>query len=251
MNKQYIYGRHPVLEALKSSTKVRYLYLAEGQKKKGVIAEIVTSAKQNRVQLKWLPRREFEQLMEKKVNHQGVIAEIAPFSYSSVENILSLAKIRNESPFLLLLDGIQDVHNFGALLRTAETAGMHGVIISKRRAVGVTATAYKSSAGAVNYLPIAQVTNLTQTIKQLQAQNIWMVGLEMTGAQLYYQANLKGALGIVVGAEGKGISRLVAQTCDFRVRLPMRGKISSLNASVAGGIVIYEALRQREGHFRG
>ena len=182
MTKQYIYGRHPVLEALKSRTKVRGLFIAEGQKKKGIIAEIVISAKQNRVQLKWLPRREFEQLMQKKVNHQGVIAEIAPFSYSSIENILLQAKIRNEPPFLLLLDGIQDVHNFGALLRTAETAGMHGVIISTRRAVGVTATAYKSSAGAVNYLPIAQVTNLTQTIKQLQAMNIWIVGLDMTEA---------------------------------------------------------------------
>ena len=245
MANQQIYGRHPVLEALRSGSKVRVIYLAEGQKQKGVIAEIITIAKQGGIGIKWVSRHRLARLVEANANHQGVVAEIAPFRYSTVETILMRAKQRQQPPFLLLLDGIQDTHNFGALLRTAYAAGMHGVIIPQRRAASVTPTVYKSSAGAVNYLPIAQVTNLTRTIKQLQTENIWMVGLEMAGQQLYHQANLKGPLGIVVGAEGKGLSRLVAENCDFLVQLPMKGRVESLNASVAGAILIYEALRQR------
>jgi 23S rRNA (guanosine2251-2'-O)-methyltransferase len=245
MASDYIYGRHPVLEALKAGARVRALYLAEGQKQSGIIADILLEARQRGVRVEWLPRARLERLVEGDANHQGVAAELAPFRYSSVEQILENAAQREEAPLLLLLNGIQDVHNLGALLRTAEAAGVHGVIVPERRAAGVTPTVYKSSAGAVHYLPIAQVANLTQTIKQLQAQNLWFVGLDMAGEQLYHQANLKGPLGIVVGAEGRGLGRLVAETCDFLVRLPMRGQVDSLNASVAGAILIYEAIRQR------
>ena len=245
MNTQQIYGRHPVLEALRAKAKIQVIYLAEGQKQKGVLAQIVAQAKQARVRLKWVSRHTLTRLTETNAAHQGVVAEIAPFRYSSVERILARAKKKAEPPFLLLLDGIQDVHNFGALLRTAEAAGMHGVIIPQRRAASVTATVYKSSAGAIHHLPIAQVTNLTRTIKQLQQEKIWVVGLDMAGKELYHQANLKGPLAIVVGAEGKGLSRLVMETCDFLTQLPMKGHVQSLNASVATAILIYEALRQR------
>lgn len=241
----YIYGRHPVLEALRSGTRITGIFLAQGQKESGPVAEIMAAAKVAGVRVEWLPKGALARLVEPDANHQGVVAELPPFRYSSVEAILARAAQRSEPPFLLLLDGIQDVHNLGALLRTAEAAGVHGAILPERRAASVTPTVYKSSAGAVNYLPIAQVTNLTQTMKQLQAQNLWFVGLDMAGEQLYHQANLKGPLGIVVGAEGRGLGRLVAESCDFLVQLPMRGQVDSLNASVAGAILIYEALRQR------
>jgi len=245
MKTQQIYGRHPVLEALRARAKISAIYLAEGQKQKGALAQIIAQAKQAKVRLKWVSRQTLTRLTEAKAVHQGVVAEIAPFRYSSVERILAQAKKKNEPPFLLLLDGIQDVHNFGALLRTAEAAGVHGVIIPQRRAASVTATVYKSSAGAIHYLPIAQVVNLTRTIKQLQQKKVWVVGLDMAGKELYHQANLKGALAIVVGAEGKGLSRLVSENCDFLIQLPMKGHVQSLNASVATAILIYEVLRQR------
>ncbi len=240
-----IYGRHPVLEALKADAAVRKVLLAEGQKEGGVVAEIVEEATRRGVRIEWVARKRLDQITEAEANHQGVVAELPPFRYSSVDDVLAAAGASGEAPFILLLDGIQDVHNFGALLRTAEAAGVHGVIIPERRAVGVTPTVYKSSAGAVHHLRIAQVTNLTQTMNELKQQGIWFVGLDMAGEQMYHQANLKGGLGIVVGAEGRGLGRLVAETCDFLVRLPMRGAIDSLNASVAGGILLYEALRQR------
>lgn len=245
MPSEHIYGRHPVLEALRSDTPVKVVFLGEGQKQTGVIAEIMQVAAQHNVRVEWLSRGALERLVEPDANHQGVVAELPPYRYSSVEAILKRAAERGEPPFLLLLDGIQDVHNLGALVRTAEAAGMHGLVIPSHRAAGVTPTVYKSSAGAVNFLPIAQVTNLPQTMQQLQGQGIWFVGLDMAGEEPYSRSNLKGPLGIVVGAEGKGLGRLVAETCDFLVHLPMRGRVDSLNASVAGAILIYEAVRQR------
>lgn len=240
-----IYGRYPVLEALRAGAAVRRVLLAQGQKQSGTITEIVALAQQQGVPIVEERRNTLDQLTEEGANHQGVVAELPPFRYSTVEEILARAAARNQPPFLLLLDGIQDVHNFGALLRTAEAAGAHGVIIPERRAASVTPTVYKSSAGAVHYLPIAQITNLTRTIKELQQQNIWFAGLDMAGPQLYHEANLSGGLGIVLGAEGSGLSRLVAETCDFLIRIPMRGQIDSLNASVAGALLLYEAAKQR------
>ena len=242
----YIYGRHPVLEALHAGARVQQLLVAEGQKESGTLAEILAAAAQRGAAVERVSKGKLTQLVGRDANHQGVVAALPPFRYSSVETIL--ARAEGEPPFLLLLDGIQDVHNFGALIRTADAAGVHGIIIPQHRAAGVTATVYKSSAGAAFHLPIAQETNLTLTIQQLKAEHgIWFAGLEMTGAQRYDQANLRGPLAIVLGAEGRGLSRLVAEQCDFLVKLPMRGAVSSLNASVAGGIVMYEALRQRQG----
>lgn len=241
-----IYGRHPVLEVLRSEAAVTRVIIAEGTQATGVMAEIVAAAQARSVPVEYRSRQQVARLVEAEANHQGVLAQIPPYRYSTVAAMLERAAQRGEPPLLLLLDGIQDVHNLGALIRTAEGVGAHGVIIPERRAVGITPTVFKSSAGAVTYLPIAQVTNLTTTIKQLQAQGMWFVGLEMEGSQPYYRANLKGPLGIVVGAEGKGLGRLVAESCDFLVHLPMMGQIASLNASVAGGVLLYEALRQRE-----
>lgn len=245
MSLDYIYGRHPVLEALNSGARIQQIVLADGQKQSGTLAEILAAAQQSDTPVEWVSKGKMTQLVGRDANHQGVVAALPPFRYSSVDAIL--ARAGDEPPFLLLLDGIQDVHNFGALIRTAEAAGMHGIIIPQHRAAGVTATVYKSSAGAAFHMPIAQETNMTRTIQQLQERGIWFAGLEMDGAQPYDRANLRGPLGIVLGAEGRGLSRLVAEQCDFLVRLPMQGAVSSLNASVAGGIVIYEALRQRQG----
>ncbi|MDQ4074621.1 MAG: 23S rRNA (guanosine(2251)-2'-O)-methyltransferase RlmB [Chloroflexota bacterium] len=245
MASERIYGRHPVLEALRADAEVRKIILAEGQKQSGIIREILEEAERRGVRIEWTARGTLDRLVEQGVNHQGIVAELPPFQYSSVEEILDRAERLGEAPFLLLLDGIQDVHNFGALLRTAEAAGMHGVIIPERRAVGVTPTVYKSSAGAIHHIPIAQVTNLTRTVKQLKERHVWFVGLDMAGEQVYHEANLSGALGVVLGAEGSGLSRLVAEICDFLVHIPMKGEVDSLNASVAGAILIYEALRQR------
>lgn len=247
MTSDTIYGRHPVLEALHSDIPVRRVLLVEGTPTTGIVGEIIQAAQQRTIPVEWRPRAAFAKLVDADANHQGVLAQVPPFKYSTVDAILQIARDRNEPPFLLLLDGIQDVHNLGALIRTAEGAGIHGVIIPERRAVGVTPTVYKSSAGAVLHLPVAQVTNLNQTMKHLQTrENIWFVGLDMGGKVPYYRTNLKGALGIVVGAEGKGLGRLVAEGCDFLVELPMRGKVDSLNASVAGAILMYEAVRQRQ-----
>lgn len=242
---EMIYGRYPVLEALRAGVGVRALWLAEGQKAGGVVAQILAEAEGRGVAVHWVPRGRLDRLVEEGANHQGVAAELPPFRYSSVDAMLRRAEERGEPPFLLLLDGIQDVHNLGALLRTAEAAGMHGVVLPERRAASVTPTVYKSSAGAVHFLPVAQVTNLTRTIQELQERGLWVGGLEMGGEQLYHEAKLVGPLAIVVGAEGRGLGRLVAERCDFLVRLPMRGQVGSLNASVAGAILIYEALRQR------
>jgi 23S rRNA (guanosine2251-2'-O)-methyltransferase len=248
MTTDTIYGRHPVLEALRSETPVRRILVLEGTDPHGIIGEIIEAAEARKISVDWRPRSAFAKLVEEDANHQGVLAQVPPFKYSTVDAILQIARDQNVPPFLLILDGIQDVHNLGALIRTAEGAGIHGVIIAERRAVGVTPTVYKSSAGAVLHIPIAQVTNITQTIKQLQTRdNIWFVGLDMGGKVPYYRTNLKGALGIVVGAEGKGLGRLISESCDFLVELPMRGKVDSLNASVAGAILMYEAVRQRMG----
>lgn len=245
MATERIYGRHPVLEALKAGSRVQRLLLAQGQKEGGIVGELLALAQQQGIPVERLPRQQLERLIEPDANHQGVVAEVPPFRYSSIGAILERAKARQEAPFILMLDGIQDVHNLGALLRTAEAAGMHGVIIPERRAASVTPTVYKSSAGALHYLPIAQITNLTQSIKQLKEAGVWVAGLDMAGEQPPHKSNLLGPLALVVGAEGKGLSRLVAEHCDFLVSLPMHGQINSLNASVAGAIVIYEALRQR------
>src|SRR5690348_13950561 len=243
---EYIWGRNPVLETLRSSRRVHRLLLAEGTRDAG-LAEILREAEQRHVSIDYVPRRRLDELTRGAV-HQGCVASVAPRTYASVEDMLALAAERGEAPLLLILDAIQDINNLGSLLRTAEAVGAHGVIIPEHRAAGLTPAVDKSSAGAIEHLPVAQVTNLTRAVDTLKKSGIWVVGLAGEAAQDYDHVDLDRPLALVVGNEGKGIGRLLREHCDFLVRLPMRGKVNSLNAAVAGSIVLYTAWRQREKH---
>jgi len=238
-----IEGRNSVLELLESDRDINKILIAKGEKH-GSINKIITIAKQRKIVIAEVERQKLNAISETN-NHQGVIAIVPPFNYSSVEDILESAKQKNEDPFILILDGIEDPHNLGSIIRTAETAGIHGVIIPKRRAASVNATVSKSSAGAVEHVKIARVNNINETIKYLKEEGLWICGTDGDAKDYYYNQNLKGALAIVIGSEGFGMSRLVKENCDFLVKIPMKGKITSLNASVSAGIVIYEAVKQR------
>lgn len=242
---EYIWGRNPIVETLHSKRPIKRILLAEGQREASSLAVIVQEATRRHVPIETVPRSRLDQLSRGAV-HQGCLAVVEARSYATVDDILAEAERKNEPPFLLILDAIQDVNNLGSLLRTAEAAGVHGAIIPEHRAAEVTATVIKTSAGATEHLLIAQETNLTRTIEFLKNQNIWVVGLAGEAKTEYTQANLTGALALVVGNEGKGISRLVREHCDLLIKLPMRGQVNSLNAAVAGSIALYEALRQRE-----
>jgi 23S rRNA (guanosine2251-2'-O)-methyltransferase len=242
---EYIWGRNPVLETLHSPRQVKRIFLAEGQREAPALASIVQEAKQRHIPLETVPRTRLDQLSRGAV-HQGVLAVVGERRYASIDEILAFAESRHEPPFLLILDAIQDVNNLGSLLRTAEAVGVHGVIIPEHRAAEVNATVIKTSAGATEHLLIAQETNLTRAIENLKKRTIWVVGLAGEAKMLYTQADLTGPLALVVGNEGKGISRLVREHCDLLIKLPMYGHINSLNAAVAGSIALYEALRQRE-----
>jgi len=238
-----IEGRNSVLELLESDRDINKILIAKGEKH-GSINKIITIAKQRKIIIAEVERQKLNAISETN-NHQGVIAIVPPFNYSSVEDILNEAKEKNEDPFILILDGIEDPHNLGSIIRTAETAGVHGVIIPKRRAASVNATVSKSSAGAVEHVKIARVNNINETIKYLKEEGLWICGTDGDAKDYYYNQNLKGALAIVIGSEGFGMSRLVKENCDFLVKIPMKGKITSLNASVSAGIVVYEAVKQR------
>jgi 23S rRNA (guanosine2251-2'-O)-methyltransferase len=238
----YIYGRNTVREALLAG-RVRKVLMQTGAT--GVAAELQADARRLGVPVSSADRRELDRLAA-GANHQGVVAEVSPFVYSSLDEILAEATKRGEPPFVLLLDCIQDPQNLGTLLRTAEAVGIHGVVIPRHRAAEVTPAVEKASAGAVEHLRIAQEANLTLVIQHLKAAGLWVAGIEDTPAATdYAKASLSGPMAIVVGSEGKGISRLVRESCDFTLRLPMRGKVTSLNAAVAGSVVLYEALKQR------
>lgn len=241
---RFVYGRNPVLEALRSNQRIERILLARGVKRSGAIERILVQAQQRGIPVEWVERTKLDRMA---ASHQGVVAEVAPFRYADVAEMLALAKRRGELPLLLALDHIQDVHNLGALIRTAEAVGVHGVIIPERRAAGVTPAVFKTSAGAVAHLPIAQVTNLVRTLRTLKEADLWIVGLDMAGTQEYDTLDWEMPVCIVVGGEGEGLSRLVRETCDLRVRLPMRGKVESLNAAVAGSIVLYTAWRHGAG----
>jgi 23S rRNA (guanosine2251-2'-O)-methyltransferase len=242
---EYIWGRNPILETLHSPRSVNRILLAEGHREAASLAAIMQEAKRLHIPLETVPRTRLDQLSHGAV-HQGCIAVVEARKYADLDEILAYAEYKNEAPFLLLLDAIQDVNNLGSLLRTAEAVGVHGVILPEHRAAEVNSTVIKTSAGATEHLLIAQETNLTRTIDFLKKQNIWVVGLAGEAKTLYDRANLSGPLALVVGNEGKGISRLVRDHCDLLIKLPMRGQINSLNAAVAGSIALYEALRQRE-----
>lgn len=237
-----IEGRNAVLEAFRAGKTIDKLYVLE-HCQDGPVHTILREAKKHDTLIQFVARERLDQLSETK-KHQGVIAALAAYKYAQVEDILALAAKRGEPPFLFLLDGIEDPHNLGAIIRTANLAGAHGVIIPKRRAVGLTATVAKASAGALNYTPVAKVTNLNTVMKELKEQGVWFVCADMGGTTLY-DLDLKGAIGLVIGSEGEGVSKLVRQNCDFAASIPMKGDIDSLNASVAAGVLAYEIVRQR------
>ena len=234
-------GRNAVLELLKSEKDINKIYIERGEKH-GSINEIIAKAKDARIVLVEVDKMKLDQMAE---NHQGVVAVIPPFNYCEIEEILECAKNKNEDPFILILDGIEDPHNFGSIIRTAETAGVHGIIIPKRRNVAVNSTVAKVSTGATTYMKIARVNNLNDTIRRLKEEGLWVIGTDGDAETLYYNQDLKGPLAIIIGSEGFGMSKLVRENSDILIKIPMKGKITSLNASVSTGIVIYEAVKQR------
>lgn len=237
-----IEGRNAVIEAFRSKRPIDKVFILDGCTD-GPMMTVRREAKKQDVIVKYVSRERLDQMSETG-HHQGVIAYAAAYEYATVDEILERARQKQEDPFVILLDNIEDPHNLGAIIRTANLAGAHGVIIPKNRAVGLTATVAKASAGALNYTPVAKVTNIAKTIEELKKEGLWFVCADM-GGETMYRLNLKGAIGLVIGNEGEGVSRLVKEKCDFTAAIPMKGEIDSLNASVAAGILSYEIVRQR------
>ena len=238
-----IEGRNSVLELLESGKDINKIYVTRGEKH-GSINKILGIAKERRIIVVEKDKRQMDEMAQED-NYQGVIAIVPPFEYVGIQDILQNAAEKNEDPFVLILDGIEDPHNLGSIIRTAETAGVHGIIIPKRRAVSVNSTVNKASAGAVEHMKIARVTNITDAIDELKRVGLWICGTDINAEKYYYNQDLTGPLGIVIGNEGKGISEKVKKNCDFNVKIPMKGKITSLNASVSTGIIVYESVKQR------
>lgn len=237
-----IAGRNPVMEAIRSGRSIESILIAKGERSGSVVA-IVAKAKQKNIPVKDVDQKKLD-FLAKGVNHQGIVAQCAVKEYSSLEDVFALAEERNESPFVIVLDKIEDPHNLGAIIRTAECAGAHGVIIPERRSAGLSYTVEKTSAGALEYMPVVRVKNISSVIQKLKDRGIWVYGADMDG-QSYKKTNFDGPVALVIGNEGKGISPLVAKDCDVIVSLPMKGKINSLNASVAAGILMYEIADKR------
>ena len=241
-NEEKIEGRNAVIEAYRSGKTIDKVYILDGCQD-GPVSTIRREAKKQGTLIKFVSRERLDQISETG-KHQGVIAIAAAYKYSEMEDIFGLAEARNEDPFVFVLDGIEDPHNLGAIIRTANLSGAHGVIIPKNRAVGLTATVAKASAGALNYTPVVKVTNIAQTIEELKKRGLWFACADMDGTTMY-KLNLKGAIGLVIGNEGSGVSRLVKEKCDMIASIPMKGDIDSLNASVAAGVLAFEVVRQR------
>jgi len=237
-----IEGKNPILEALKSGVTIEKIMVAKGRRETGN-TEVFDLAKEQKIKIQFVDRKKLD-YSTKTGNHQGIIAIATNFSYYEPEEIIQKAKSKGEDPLIVVLDQLTDPHNFGAIIRTADACGAHGIIISKNRSVDLSPIAVKSSAGAAEHMMVSKVTNLTQTLKDLKKQGVWIAGAEPSG-DIYYKSNLKGPLALVIGSEGKGISRLVQEECDFSVSIPMYGEIGSLNASVAAGILLSESARQR------
>ena len=241
-NENQLEGRNAVLEVLKSGRDIEKIIIQKGNDE-GTVRRIAGMAKERGIVVQEAARQKLDEMSQTK-NHQGVIAIVSEHEYAEVDDILRSAAEKGEKPFIIILDNITDPHNLGAVIRTAECAGAHGVIIPKRRSVGLTAVVGKTSAGALEYMPVARVTNIARTIEELKKQGVWVACADMDGED-YYDASLDGAIALVIGSEGEGVSRLVKEKCDFTVSIPMYGKISSLNASVAGALLMYEVVRQR------
>ena len=238
-----IEGRNAVIELLESGKDINKLYISKGEKN-GSINKIIAMAKERKIVIVEKDKIQMEKMAQTE-NHQGVIAIVPPFEYCEVEDILNYAKERNEAPFILILDGIEDTHNLGAIIRTAETAGVHGIIIPKRRSASVNSTVSKVACGAVEYMKIARVNNINDCINKLKDAGVWICGTAVDAKDYYFNQDLKGPLGIVIGNEGKGMSELVKKNCDFLVKIPVLGKVQSLNASVSTGIILFESVKQR------
>lgn len=237
-----IYGRNPVLEAIGSGHSINKLLVQEGQKDKSA-QKILDLAKKEKILIQYVNKKKLDQISESE-NHQGFIAYVAPYQYVDLDDLLEIANQKGEQPFIILCDEITDPHNLGSIIRTANAVGAHGVVVPKRRSASVTPTVVKTSCGAVEYVPVARVTNMVQTIEWLKDKGVWIAGTDMD-APIYSETNLTGPIAIVIGSEGDGIGRLVKEKCDFLVSLPMFGEMSSLNAAVAGAVVMYEVVRQR------
>ena len=236
-------GRNAVLELLESGKDINKIFVEKGEKH-GSIHKIIAIAKERRIIIVEKETRQMQEMAQNQ-NYQGVIAIVPPFEYCEIEDILEEAENKNEDPFVLILDGIEDPHNLGSIIRTAETAGVHGIIIPKRRAAAVNSTVAKTSVGAVEYMKIARVTNISDAIDKLKRAGLWICGTDISTEKYYYNQDLTGPIGIVIGNEGNGMSEKVRKNCDFLVKIPMKGKVTSLNASVSTGIVVYEAVKQR------
>ncbi|MCL6459203.1 MAG: 23S rRNA (guanosine(2251)-2'-O)-methyltransferase RlmB [Gorillibacterium sp.] len=244
MEEEFLAGKHSVLEALRAGRTIHKIWIAEGALKH-YIGPVIAEAKPLGIIIQTADKRKLDQMVG-EVQHQGVVAQVAAYDYAELDDILKAAEKEGEVPFLLLLDEIEDPHNLGSILRTAECTGVHGVIIPKRRSVGLTATVSKTSAGAIEYVPVAKVTNLAQTIDKLKERGIWVAGADGEAKQNVYQTDLRIPLALVIGNESKGMGRLIREKCDFLVKLPMFGNINSLNASVAASVLMYEVVRQRQ-----
>ncbi|MBM7573110.1 23S rRNA (guanosine(2251)-2'-O)-methyltransferase RlmB [Aquibacillus albus] len=242
MAEEWIIGKNPVIEALKSGRSMNKLLVSD-QLHRHSFQKIQALAKQNGITAQQVPKQRIDQLVDG--NHQGVIASVAAYEYQTLDDLFAVAQARNEEPFFMILDEIEDPHNLGSILRTADATGVHGVIIPKRRSVGLTATVAKTSVGAIEYVPVARVTNIAKTIEELKERNVWVVGTEAEGTEDYRELDGNMAIALVIGNEGKGMSRLVREKCDWTVRLAMKGKVTSLNASVAAGLLMYEVYRKR------
>ena len=246
-SKQYkdqVEGRNSVLELLESGKDINKIYITRGEKH-GSINKIIAKARERKIIIVEKDKRQMQEIAQTE-NYQGVIAIVPPFEYCEIEDILEEAKNKNEDPFVLILDGIEDPHNLGSIIRTAETAGVHGIIKPKRRAETINNTVQKKTAGALEHMKIARVNNISESINKLKEAGLWICGTDINTKTYYYDQDLTGAIGIVIGNEGQGISEKVKKNCDFLVKIPMKGKVTSLNASVSTGIIIYEALKQRE-----
>ena len=242
MPEDLVAGRNAVMEVLKGSRSVNRLLVANGSAE-GSMREIIAVAKEKGINIQFYDRSKLD-AMAPGIRHQGVLAQVPPVQYAELEDILQIARDRNEPPFIVLLDELEDPHNLGAILRTADAAGVHGVLIPKHRSCPLSATVAKTSAGAVEHVPVARIGNMVQTIKKLKKEGLWVAAADMDGTD-YYDTDLTGSLLLVIGSEGRGVGRLIKEQCDFVVRIPMVGKINSLNASVAGSILMYEAMKQR------
>ena len=242
MKDEFIIGRNPVLEALKSDRDINKIWIAEGSQK-GSMGQIIELAKSKKVMTQIVPKKKIDAMVDGI--HQGVVAAVAAYQYAELDDLFALAEKRNEAPFFLILDELEDPHNLGSIMRTADATGAHGIIIPKRRAVGLTATVAKASTGAIEYIPVARVTNLSRTVEELKERGLWIVGTDAKGSDDYRNLAGQMPIGIIIGSEGRGMSRILKEKCDFLIHMPMVGKVTSLNASVAASLLMYEVYRKR------